>query len=333
MGMVAGGAAHGTLIWFACATKSCSAHCWYQVRLSSARGEPAHTSCSTLKLINLSRRRLRFRSSEIPFGEMSIICSPNRARTKRPFSRLNSMVLDDNLPRPSYSDALYNRIVVGDHGSAAAHRAGVNPARTLHSDAAHTRERKLTHPRRGCERSAGNHRTAAISSSSTKVRLSSPRASLPPIPMAIRSPTVSATVQRDAGLFTIDPATGALRFTVAPDYEHPTSHIGENYYYKGEIVVSDGYLSDHFTSASASTMSTRGCSSRRSAARPRRRRRDREQPDRRTLPSTIPTTPRPISRSPAPTPRCSGSIPSPGRSISGPHPIMRRRRTRWRQRL
>ncbi len=51
----------------------------------------------------------------------------------------------------------------------------------------------------------------------------------------------------DAGLFTIDPATGALRFTVAPDYEHPTSYSGENYYYKVEIIVSDGYLSDRFT--------------------------------------------------------------------------------------
>ncbi len=51
----------------------------------------------------------------------------------------------------------------------------------------------------------------------------------------------------DAEFFTIDPATGALRFTVAPDYEHPTSYSGENYYYKVEIVVSDGYLSDRFT--------------------------------------------------------------------------------------
>lgn len=50
----------------------------------------------------------------------------------------------------------------------------------------------------------------------------------------------------DAEFFTIDPATGALRFTVAPDYEHPTSYSGENFWYKVEVVVSDGEFKDSY---------------------------------------------------------------------------------------
>ncbi len=50
----------------------------------------------------------------------------------------------------------------------------------------------------------------------------------------------------DAHLFTLDPATGALAFTTAPDYEHPNDADNNNAY-EIEITATDGSLTDNQT--------------------------------------------------------------------------------------
>jgi hypothetical protein len=55
--------------------------------------------------------------------------------------------------------------------------------------------------------------------------------------------TYTITGGYDAALFTIDPQTGELRFTVAPDYEEPVSMYGGNQYYV-QVTASDGTRSD-----------------------------------------------------------------------------------------
>ena len=55
--------------------------------------------------------------------------------------------------------------------------------------------------------------------------------------------TYSITGGQDAAFFTIDPQTGALSFTVAPDYEAPANAYGDNVYYV-KVTATDGTRSD-----------------------------------------------------------------------------------------
>jgi hypothetical protein len=55
--------------------------------------------------------------------------------------------------------------------------------------------------------------------------------------------TYSITGGEDASLFTIDPQSGQLSFTVAPDYESPANTYGDNVYYV-TVTATDGTRSD-----------------------------------------------------------------------------------------
>ena len=66
--------------------------------------------------------------------------------------------------------------------------------------------------------------------------------------------TYSIVGGADAALFTIDAATGALRFVAAPDFEAPTDAGADNVY-DVTVQVSDGSLTD--TQAIAVTVTNR----------------------------------------------------------------------------
>jgi PHD/YefM family antitoxin component YafN of YafNO toxin-antitoxin module len=55
--------------------------------------------------------------------------------------------------------------------------------------------------------------------------------------------TYTITGGEDAAFFTIDPQTGELSFTVAPDYEQPANMYGDNVYLV-QVTASDGTVSD-----------------------------------------------------------------------------------------